>query len=117
MIDTTEVIVGILADSLDVPVSTDIPMKRPDRLVMVSLESEESDRFILRPTYALTCWGRSDVDARGIAVSALHALVDAAGTHDYLSHVAMENMTRDEWSGTGQARYVLTVRTTINTDE
>lgn len=117
MIDTTEIVVGILADALDVPVSTDIPMQRPDRLVMVALESEEDDPFLLRPTYSLTCWGMSDVDAKGIAMSALHALADAAATHGWLSHVAMDNLTRDEWSGTGQARYVLTLRMVFNTDE
>lgn len=117
MIDTTEIVVGILADALDVPVSTDIPMRRPERLVMVSLEAEESDGFLLRPTYSLMCWGLTDMDARGIAVSALHALSEAAETHAWLSSVAMDNMARDEWSGNGQARYALTVRMVFNTDE
>lgn len=117
MIDATEITVGILADALDVPVSTDIPMTRPDRLVMVSLESSEGDQFLLRPTYALTCWGMSDIDAKGIAMSALHALTDAAETHEWLSSAQMQNLARDEWSGTGQARYVLTVRMVFNTDE
>lgn len=117
MIDTTEIVVGILSDALDVPVSTDVPMNRPDRLVMVALESSEDDAFLLRPTYSLTCWGASDMDAKGIAMSALHALAGAAADHDWLSNVEMDNLTRDEWSGTGQARYVLTARTVFNTDE
>lgn len=115
--DTTALAVGILADALDVPVQTDIPLERPSRLVMVWQESDQSDRFILRPTYAITCWGRTDVDARGIAISALHALSLASETHPYLSAVEVVNLVRDEWTANGQARYVLTVELTINTDE
>lgn len=117
MIDTTAYVVGVLADALDAPVQTDIPLERPSRLVMVSQEGDESDMFILRPTYAFTCWGLSDVDARGIALSALHALTDDAETSDWLSNVDMDGMVRDEWVSTGQARYVMTLTLTFNTDE
>lgn len=114
--DTTELVVGILSDALDVPVSTEIPMERPDRLAMVSLDGDSSDDLILRPRYAITCWGASDLDAHGIAISALHALTDAAQDHPYLSHASMESMARDEWGRDGQARYILTVDLTINAD-
>lgn len=116
--DTTATVVGILSDALDCPVSTDIPMRRPSRLVMVALTGDDgSDEFIFRPIYSITCWGLSDPDAMGIAMSALHALASAAETHPWLSAASMDNLARDEWSGTGQARYVLTVRTVFNTDE
>ena len=112
--DTTATVVGILTDALTVPVGTDIPMQRPTRQVMVMQESDQSDMFLMRPTYAVTCWGTSDMDARGLALSALHALADAAETHPYLSAAVMENLVRDEWGATGQARYVLTVQTIFN---
>lgn len=118
MIDTTEIIVGILADALDCPVSTDVPMERPARLAMVSLDGDErSDRFILRPIYSVTCWGTSDRDAKSIALSALHALSDASETHKWLSAVQLDTLARDEWGRNGQARYMLTVQTVFNTDE
>lgn len=118
MIDTTEIVVGILSDALDCPVSTDIPMSRPSRLAMVALERDiDSDRFIFRPIYSITCWGSSDRDAKSIALSALHALSDASETHKWLSSATLEHLTRDEWVKTGQARYVLSVQTVFNTDE
>ena len=117
MIDTTAYVVGVLSDALNVDVKTDIPLERPKRLVMVSQESDQSDMFLLRPTYAVTCWGMSDVDARGIALSALHALADDALTSKWLSAVDLDGMVRDEWTGTGQARYVMTLSLTFNYDE
>lgn len=114
--DTTALVVDILADELTCAVQTDIPLTRPTRLVMVTQESDQSDMFLLRPSYAITCWGTSDLDARGIAMSALHALTDAAETDKYLSAVEVENLVRDEWTATGQARYVLTVALTVNID-
>ena len=114
--DTTALVIGILNDALDVPVQTDIPLQRPSRLVMVMQEGDASDMFLLRPTYSITCWGMSDVDARGIAISCVHALAEASETDEYLSSVEMMGLVRDEWTGTGQARYVLTVTLVINTD-
>lgn len=116
--DTTAIVIDILADELDCPVSTDIPMERPKRLAMVSLDGDgNSDRFILRPIYSVTCWGESDMDAKGIALSALHALSDASETDKWLSAVILDRLARDEWNKNGQARYVLTVHTIFNTDE
>ena len=45
----------ILADELAVPVATDMPKDRPTRMVMVDLEGDASDEFILRPRIAITC--------------------------------------------------------------
>lgn len=115
--DPTELVVGILSDALAVPVSTDIPAERPDRLVLVDLTGDQSDELILRPRYALTCWGVSDKDAHGIAMSAVDALRDSAWDHPYLSAVQLETMSREEWSRNGQSRYVAEVDLVINTDE
>lgn len=112
--DTTGLVVDILADALDVNVSTEVPLQRPERMALVALDGDRSDEFVLRPRYAITCWGRTDVDAHGIAMSALHALTDAAETDPYLFAAEMEDMARDEWGRNGQARYVLTVDLTIN---
>lgn len=113
--DTTAEIVGILADALGCPVSTEIPLQRPSgRYVGVSLDNDMGDMFLMRPRYSLMCWGSSDVDAHGLAVSALHALAGAAGTHPYLSDVSLDSMARDEWGNDGQARYLLTVDCVFN---
>lgn len=114
--DTTALVVDILSDELDVPVQTDIPLTRPSRLVLVVQESDQSDMFLLRPGYTITCWGTSDMDARSIAISALHALTDAAEDDKYLSAVTLETLARDEWTSTGQARYALAVTLTVNID-
>lgn len=115
--DATELVVSILAEALDVPVSTEVPATRPDRLVTVDLSGDQSDEFVLRPRYALTCWGASDKDAHGIALSAVQALQEAALDHPHLFAAQLETMSREEWSRTGQSRYLCEVDLTINTDE
>lgn len=115
--DTTKLVVDLLAEALSVPVSTDMPRDRPHRLVLVDLSGDESDPFILRPRYDLTCWGTSDRDARGIALSAVQALQDAALDHPYLSACQLETMSREEWSRNGQGRYLAIVDLVINTED
>lgn len=118
MTDATLIVVGILSEALDIQVSTDMPPKdRTSRYVLVDLSGDQSDEFILRPRYALTCWGRSDKDAHGIALAALDALQRASEEHPYLSSCELETMSRDEWSRNGQSRYLVEVNLTINTDE
>lgn len=114
--DDIALVVGILQSAFPtVPVSTEVPATRPTRLITVDLTADESDEFIHRPTISLYVWGTSDADAHGLAVSAFHALVDAAKTHDLLSSAALQTMARDEWSGTGQARYLVQIDLVINT--
>lgn len=115
--DTTDLVVAILGAALDVEVSTEVPEDRPERFVQVDLAGDQSDAFVLRPRYALTCWGATDKDAHSIAVSCVDALREAAMDDDHLSSVAMESMSRDGWGRTGQARYLVEVDLTINTDE
>lgn len=114
--DATPIVVGVLKDALPVPVSTEIPAQRPDRLVTVDLAGGSSDPFLNTPRYQLMCWGRSDMDAHGLALACADALWAAAEEHPLLSACQLVSMARDEWTATGQARYLVTVDLTINED-
>lgn len=114
--DDIALVVGILQDAFPtVPVSTEVPSTRPTRLITVDLTADASDELMHRPTISLMVWGTSDADAHSLALSALHALSEASMTHDLLSAVSLQTMARDEWSGTGQARYLVQIDLTINT--
>lgn len=113
--DDIALVIEVLAEALDVPVSTEIPPERPGRLITVSLASDNSDMLIHRPMMALTVWGSSDPDAHGLAVSAYHALTEAAQTHPLLSSAVLNTMSRDEWTRDGQSRYLVEVELVINT--
>ena len=112
--DDIALVVGILSDALDVPVSTEVPPTRPERHITVALIGDQSDELIRRPRVSLTVWGSSDMDAHGLAVSAVHELADAALSHDLLSAVELESMSRDEWTRDGQSRYLAELNLTIN---
>lgn len=115
--DCIALVVGILADALDVPVSTEVPADRPSRLVTVALDGMQGDGYLLLSQVGLTCWGMSDMDAHGMALASVEALRTAAETHPYLSAVQLETMSRDTWTATGQARYFAELTLVINTDE
>lgn len=116
MPDDIALVVDVLSAALPaVPVSTEVPQNRPQRLIMVALAGDASDRFIRRPTISLTVWGMSDEDAHGLALSAWHAISDACLEHDLLSFCELETMSRDEWTATGQSRYLVQLNLTINT--
>ena len=120
--DTTKRVVEILTDALEgVPVSTEMPWQadstRPDRYVTVDLAGDRSTPFLLRPRYALTVWGRTDMDAHSMALACVDALRGASEEDDYLSACQLETMSRDEWARNGQARYMVAVDLTFNTDE
>ena len=115
--DTTKLVVDILSDALRVPVSTDMPSDRAERLVLVDQSGDQSTPFLLMPRYDLTCWGLSDMDAKGIAISAVDALHNAALDHPYLSAVQRETLSREEWSRNGQGRYLAVVDLVINTED
>lgn len=117
MIDPTALVVGILADAVDAPVSTDVPRTRPERLVTVDLAGDRSTEFLLQPRFQIMCWGSSDQEAHSMARQCLDALWQAAEGHPYLSSCFLESMARDEWAATGQGRYLLVVDLVINTDE
>lgn len=115
-VDTTKLVLDVLREALDVPVKTDMPTDRPDRLVLVDLSGDNSTPFLLMPRYDLTCWGRSDADAKGIALSAVEALQEAAEDHEYLSACQLETLSREEWSRNGQSRYLAIIDLVINTE-
>ncbi len=117
MIDPNELVVQILSDALPVDVGTEIPADRTVQYVQVSIGADTSDEFLLTPRMELLCWGSSDRDAYRLARQAIDALHDASLDHDYLSAVVLVTMRRDEWSRTGQSRYLVEVDLTINTDE
>lgn len=116
--NATDLVIEILQQALTVPVLTDLPRDEhwPSRCVMVDLSGDQSDEFILRPQYDLTCWGTSDRDAQVLAFSAAQAINDAAPDHPYLSACQLESVSREEWSRNGQGRYRAIVALVINTD-
>lgn len=114
--DTTDLVVEILSEALGgVPVSTDVPSNRPLQMVTVDLVGDQSTEYLLQPTYALTCWGRTDREAKSIALGAVDALWAAADTHPYLSACSLQSLSRDEWVANGQGRYLAMVELTVNT--
>lgn len=117
--DPNELTVQLLRDALDgVKVSTEMPADRPSAdYVGVYRNGGYEDPFLLQPRYDLVCWSDSDKHAYSLAMSAVEALWAAAAEHPYLSACQLETLSRDEWSKTGQARYVATVSLVINTDE
>lgn len=117
MVDPIAEVVAILtADFPQVHVSTDMPMERPERAIMVALDGDASTPYLLLPRIGLTVWGTSDMDAKGLAFAAVDSLRDASLTHDWLSAVQLETVSRDEWSRNGQSRYFAALQLTFNTD-
>lgn len=112
--DTTQLVLDVLKDALSVPVSTDMPKNREERYILVDLSGDASTPFLLQPRYTLTCWGASDPDAKGIALSAVEALQEAAEDHPYLSACTLETLSREEWSRNGHSRYLAFVDLVIN---
>lgn len=113
--DDTALIVAILQDAFDVPVSTEIPPTRPERLLHVNYQCRESDVLLHRGTLYLTAWGRTAVEARGMAETVAYELADVALTHDLLSSASLERIDNDTWSRDGQARCTAEISLVINT--
>ena len=112
--DAIGLVKTVLTEALEVDVVTDIPRDRPQRLVAIALDGDNSTPYLLRPRILLTCWGRTNHDALGLTLSAIEALEDAACDHPYLSSAELETMSREEWSRDGQARYMAVLELTIN---
>lgn len=114
--DATSICVAVLRNAMPdgVAVSSEIPTERPARQVSVSRVGGGETQFLDRPRMRLVCWGTSDAEAYSIAMTAVHALADAARTHPLLSNSTLDVMSRDEWAGDGTARYSATVNMTIN---
>lgn len=118
--DPNALVVELLSLHLgcEAKVTTEMPTDRPrGNYVGVYRNGGYEDPFLLQPRYDLVCWSDSDKHAYDLAMSCVSALWDAAQDHPYLSAAQLETLSRDEWSKTGQARYVATVSLVINTDE
>lgn len=114
--DPSALCVDVLANALDrVKVSTEMPPMRPDgAYVQVSRTGGEDGMFVDRPIMTLMCWAKSDVEASALAASCVHALAAVAADHPYLSAAESISIGRDEWTATGQSRYMAQIRLTIN---
>lgn len=114
--DAVQIVVDILNESLtNAAVCTEIPPEPPKKAtVMVSQTGGEIGEFIDRPIMTLLCWGGSDKEAYSFSTTVFHSLAEVADIHPLLSAVELVTMSRDEWSATGQSRYMLEVRLTIN---
>lgn len=112
--DATAINVAILSEALEVPVCTQVPKDRPARMVCVERSGGSSEDCFDLPEITLLCWGATDAEASGIAITAAHALAEAAQTHDLLSSSELDSMSRDSWSATGEARYRAVLQQVIN---
>lgn len=112
--DAVAINVECLAAALAVPVRTEIPKDRPQRMVCVSRSGGTSDDCFDYPEITLLCWGISDADASGLAISATHALAEAAELHPLLSSSEVDTISRDEWAATGASRYRVVLFQVIN---
>ncbi len=116
--DVIALILEVLGDGLNVPVTTELPADRDAPVEMVTVEAQEqTDGFINAVRCYLTCWGLSDRNAHSIAVASMDVLMDAALDHPWLSSARLDSMGRDRWARTGQARYEVVMDLTINSDE
>jgi hypothetical protein len=98
----------------DVPVTTEVPRDRPERLVVVTRAGGSTDGFVATPLIGVTCWGRDDHDAQTMARYGFDALAEAAEEHPNLFSADLLSLSRDEWTATGQARYYAEITLTIN---
>lgn len=113
--DPTALCVDAIAHRLSIPVSSEIPPERPKgRFVQVSKAGGTESDFIDSPIMALVCWGSSDADASALATDCIHALAEQASDDPLLSHSELITCYRDEWGGTGESRYMVQLRLTIN---
>lgn len=112
--DAVAINVATLKAALDVPVSSEIPIERPERMVCVQRSGGPRDECFDYPEITLLCWGATDAEASGLAISAAHALSEAAESHPLLSSSEMDTMSRDEWSTNGAARYRVVIQQVIN---
>lgn len=114
--DAVQIVVNILNESLTgAIVCTEIPPEPPKKAtVMVSQTGGEMGEFIDRPIMTLLCWGGSDKEAYSFSTAVFHSLAEASNVHPFLSAAELVTMSRDEWSATGQSRYMLEIKLTIN---
>lgn len=71
-----ERVVSYLSGRLSVPVATEVPEERPERMLAVGVAGGESDGFTETLRLALDAWGQSDLEAHTLLNEALEAVYD-----------------------------------------
>lgn len=116
MIDETQLCIDILKSALtDVEVSSELPFEHPcGSYVQVSRTGGDESEELATPIMTFICWGKSDVQAKALAADCVHAMADQAKIDPLLSDSRLITMSRDEWTATGQSRYMVQLKLTIN---
>lgn len=116
MVDPISIVLEILRGGLaNVEIGTEMPPDVPTApTVMVAQTGGLVTEYLIQPVLTLTCWGEDDPSAYALAIDCVHALSEASEDHPLLSNSEMVSMSRDSWSQTGQSRYMLQTRLTIN---
>lgn len=117
--DPNKLVIDVINACLsDVVVSTELPPEGTQSLpyIMVSRTGGTDSEFVLSPVMTLMCWESTDSNAYSLAIAVKEALQKAAEDHPYLSSVEFLSLSRDQWSASGQSRYALQVRLTINVE-
>lgn len=116
MTDPNALCVSVLSERIPgLEVSTEVPGERPDGpFVQVSRTGGTGSDFLDEPIMTLVCWASSDAAAYALGIDCVHALAKQAEDDPYLSAAELITMSRDEWGATGQSRYMVQVRLTIN---
>ena len=70
-----EEVVAHLAATLDVPVSTEVPIDRPPSFVLVDHVGGRSTRDALHPDVAIQAWAKSAADAESLVRDACDAML------------------------------------------
>lgn len=116
MIDETQLCIDVLNQALsDVEVSSELPPEHPrGSYVQVSRTGGDENEWLTMPIMTLICWGKSDVQAKALATDCVHAMAEQAKIDPLLSDSRLITMGRDEWTATGQSRYMVQLKLTIN---
>lgn len=117
MIDAVEVCINALSEMPGVEVVSDMPPKHPNAsTIQVSQTGGYATDFINRPIMTFLVWGETDAEAYSLATESIHLMAEKAEDDPYLSASELISMSRDEWRATGQSRYMVQLRLTINRD-
>lgn len=116
MADATAITLEILRSSVpEVEFVTELPPDVPTApTVMVTQTGGTESDFLLEPIITLTCWGETDPAANALATDCIHSMSAAAESHPLLSASSLVNKSRDSWTATGQSRYMVQLKLTIN---
>lgn len=111
MNDVTPQIVGLLAESLGVRVSTVRPPDAPAEFVMVYRSGGSSTRFVDEPRYLVHAWAGSDLDAARLIQQASDVMLWLPDHIPNVAHATQDTMYRNDLDGAHRwsAAFVLVV--------